>query len=103
MRTATLVCGLLLSAGVRAAEPFAGADPVQGQALHAKHCVACHSAQFGGPEGSNAYLRSDHKVKSASALAQRITVCTTMLKLELFPEDELNIAGYLNSRYYKFK
>jgi len=30
-------------------------------------------------------------------------VCTTMLKLELFPEDELNIAGYLTSRYYKFK
>jgi mono/diheme cytochrome c family protein len=102
MKIITAACGLLL-AGSAWAEPFAGADPVQGQALHAKHCVACHSAQFGGPDGANAYLRADHKVKSASALAQRITVCTTMLKLELFPEDELNIAGYLNSRYYKFK
>lgn len=85
------------------ADPFAGGDPVQGQALHAKYCVACHSTQFGGPDGSNAYLRPNHMVKSASALAQRITVCTTMLKLDLFPEDELNIAAYLNNQYYKFK
>lgn len=102
MKILIAACGLLLAGNVWA-EPFAGADLVQGQTLHAKHCVACHSQQFGGADGANAYLRPDHKVKSASALAQRITVCTTMLKLELFPEDELHIAGYLNSRYYKFK
>ena len=102
MKTLAIACGLVLAAHAWAA-PVAGADLTQGQALHAKHCVACHSALFGGADGANAYLRPDHKVKSASALAQRITVCTTMLKLDLFPEDELNIAGYLNSRYYKFQ
>lgn len=99
----SLAAALLLLANGAWAEPFAGADPVQGQALHAKYCVACHRQQFGGPDGSNAYLRADHRVKSASALAQRITVCTTMLKLDLFPEDELNIAAYLNNQYYRFK
>jgi hypothetical protein len=102
MKAATAVLGLILSSTAWA-EPFAGADLIQGQALHGKHCISCHSQSHGGAEGSNIYLRPDRKVKSASALSQRITLCITMLKLDLFPEDELNLAGYLNSRYYKFK
>jgi cytochrome c2 len=102
MKPITLALGLLLSGAARA-EPFAGADLLQGQALHGKHCVSCHVQSHGGPEGSNLYLRPDRRVKSASALAQQITFCATMLKLDLFPEDEANLAGYLNNRYYKFK
>lgn len=102
MKTVAAITGLLLG-GSAWAGPFANADLVQGQRLHAEHCIACHTRQFGGPEGSNAYLRPDHRVKSASALTQQITFCTTMLKLQVFPEDELNLAGYLNDRYYKFK
>jgi cytochrome c len=92
-----------LGCGTAAAAPFAGGDPEQGKAMHAKYCVACHERQYAGEEGSAIYLRPDHKVRSASGLAQQITFCTTMLKLQLFPEDELHLAAYLNSRYYKFK
>ncbi|MBL8438328.1 MAG: hypothetical protein JNM61_09030 [Zoogloeaceae bacterium] len=84
------------------ATSFVGADATAGQVLHAKHCVSCHAQQYGGPEGENIYLRRTRTVKSAEGLAQRITLCTSMLKLGLFPEDELNIAGYLNQRYYHF-
>lgn len=102
MKAAVAILPLLL-VNAAWAEPFAGADLVQGQRLHSQHCITCHARQFGGVEGDNAYLRPDHKVKSANALSQQITFCTSMLKLELFPEDELNLAGYLNNRYYKFK
>lgn len=84
------------------ATSFVGADAAAGQSLHSKQCVNCHAQQYGGPEGENIYLRRNRTVKSAESLAQRITLCTSMLKLELFPEDELNIAGYLNQRYYHF-
>lgn len=93
----------LLALGAARAEPFAEARLLDGQALHGKHCITCHIQRFGGPEGSNIYTRADRKVKSPGALTQQITFCTTMLKLDLFPEDELNIAGYLNGQYYKFK
>lgn len=103
MKLAAGLLSLLVWCGSGWAAPFAGADLIQGQALHGKHCVSCHSQSHGGPEGSGMYLRPAHRVKSASALAQQVTFCTTMLKLDLFPEDELHIAGYLNSQYYKFK
>ena len=43
------------------------------------------------------------RVTTPSALSQQVTTCTTMLKLELFPEDEHHLAGYLNKLYYKFE
>lgn len=102
MKAGLIFLGLLAAASARA-EPFAGAQLLEGQALHSQHCVSCHSKNFGGPEGSNIYLRPDRKIKTPAALAQQITFCASMLKLSLFPEEELNIAGYLNSQYYKFK
>jgi hypothetical protein len=42
-------------------------------------------------------------VKNASGLAQQITTCNAMLGNNLFPEDELHLAAYLNGQYYKFK
>ncbi|MCB1913461.1 MAG: cytochrome c [Rhodocyclaceae bacterium] len=92
---------LWISASAFAA-PFEGANVEMGEKLHAEHCVACHAEKFDG-NGAMMYLRSDHKIKSPSALSQQVTTCVTMLKLGWFPEEELDVAGYLNKEYYKFK
>ena len=42
-------------------------------------------------------------MNTVAELAQQLTRCTTMLKLDLFPEDEENIAAYLNKHYYKLQ
>ncbi|MBR0564612.1 cytochrome c [Azoarcus sp. L1K30] len=86
-----------------AATAFPDADIVAGEKHHQKYCIACHEQKYGGKDGSDIYIRVDRKVNSPSALSQQITSCTTMLNLDLFPEDEMNIAGYLNKHYYKFK
>jgi hypothetical protein len=71
--------------------------------MHAAHCVECHAKRFGGEDGSDIYTRFERRVTTASALAQQITTCTTMLNLDLFPEDEQHLAAYLNKHYYKFQ
>ncbi len=92
---------LLLSAGALAA-PFDKGDARQGKATHDRQCVGCHAGKFGG-DGSRLYTRADRRVKSAAALGQQITACNAMLGNNLFPEDELHLAAYLNGQYYKFK
>ncbi|MBC9071352.1 cytochrome c [Thauera sp. CAU 1555] len=93
----------VLHAAPALADPFPGADLQAGRELHAENCVACHARQFGGDDGSDIYTRFERRITTADGLAQQITACTTQLNLALFPEDELNIAGYLNTHYYKFK
>jgi len=102
MKTAILI-GLLVASTAAGAEAFPHADAGEGKALHADKCVACHEKDFGGAEGSAIYLRPDRKVHSVSALKSQLTACTTMLSLDLFPEDEANIGAYLNNTYYKFE
>ena len=84
------------------ATPFAKGDAAAGKALHEKKCAACHAGRFGG-DGSKIYTRADRRIKSASGLAQQITVCNSMLGNEVFPEDETNLGAYLNQTFYKFK
>ena len=79
------------------------ADLAAGKDMHARLCVECHERKYGGEDGSAIYLRPDRRVTTPSALSQQVTTCTTMLKLELFPEDEHHLAGYLNKLYYKFE
>ncbi len=92
-----------LGAAPALADPFPGADIAQGKAMHAEQCIECHARQFGGVDGSDIYTRLDRRITTPSGLAQQITTCTTMLNLDLFPEDELHLAGYLNQQYYHFK
>lgn len=84
------------------AAPFAKGDAKAGEALHKKLCTSCHISRFGG-DGSKIYTRADRRVKNASALAQQIATCNTMLATQLFPEDEANLGAYLNATFYKFK
>ncbi len=98
----TLAHILVLITPLALAAPFDKGDAKQGKATHDKHCVGCHIGKFGG-DGGKIYTRADHRVKSASSLAQQITTCNAMLGNHLFPEDELHLAAYLNGQYYKFK
>ncbi|MCX7946619.1 MAG: hypothetical protein N2557_06575 [Hydrogenophilus sp.] len=101
---ATALLMLLLSAlPVRAAgDPFPGADLKAGKAYHDRFCVECHTRRFGGEEGSNVYWRENRRATHPEALRQMLTICTSNLNLDLFPEDEHHIAGYLNHRFYRF-
>jgi mono/diheme cytochrome c family protein len=85
-----------------AAAPFAAGNAETGKALYDRQCAACHVKMYGG-DGSKIFTRADHRVKSASSLAQQITTCNANLGNQLFPEDEANLGAYLNKRYYKFK
>lgn len=98
--TIAFVLALPLAAG---ADPFPDADHAAAKDLHTRMCVECHERQFSGEDGSAIYLRPDRRVTTPSALSQQLTTCTTMLNLELFPEDEHHLAGYLNTLYYKFE
>ena len=84
------------------AAPFEKGDAKQGKAIHDKQCANCHTIKYGG-DGSKIYTRTDHRVKTPSALSQQITTCNAMLGNQLFPEDELHLAAYLNGQFYKFK
>jgi len=99
---AAFVSLLMVIAPAVSAEAFPHADPVEGKSMHADKCIACHEKDFGGDEAGAIYLRPDRKVQSVSALKSQLTACTTMLGLDLFPEDEANIGAYLNQTYYKF-
>ncbi len=84
------------------ANPFAKGDVMAGEKLHKELCQSCHAKRFGG-DGSRIYTRADRRVKNAEGLKQQIATCNSMLGTQLFPEDEVNLGAYLNTRYYKFK
>ena len=100
--TLALILGAALANAALAA-PFPKADPAAGAKLfEAAKCDACHAQRFGG-NGSSAYTRSDHKVKSADALIKQVRACVTQLNVQWFPDEEEQVAAYLNEKYYKFK
>lgn len=85
------------------ANPFPKADPKRGEELVKKNnCNSCHVSIVGG-DGTGIFTRADRKVKSPSALLAQVRICNTMLGTNWFPEDEENVAAYLNQTYYKFK
>lgn len=97
------VFAALLAAGPALADPFEGANIEAGAEIHADQCVACHAGKFGGKDGSDIYTRADRRVTNPDSLLQQLTACTTMLNLGLFPEDERDVAAYLNKHYYRFE
>ena len=102
MRTMTaLLAAAMLAAGAHAA-PFAKGDPKIGKSLHDKACVSCHASMF-GRDGSGIYSRSDRKIHGPEQLSARIAACNANTGAGWFPEDELNVAAYLNQQFYKFK
>lgn len=98
---APLLLALSFAAGAHAA-PFDKGNAEAGKTLHARYCVSCHMARFGG-DGSKIYTRADRRIHSAPSLAQQITTCNANLGNKLFPEDETDLGAYLNKTWYKFK
>lgn len=101
MRYWLILSALCISTATLAA-PFEKGDAAKGKALADKQCVACHVSLFHG-DGSAVYTRADHKVKNPTQLAARISACNANTGAGWFPEDELDVAAYLNKRYYQFK
>jgi cytochrome c2 len=95
--------GLILCTNPVAAAPFPNGDPKPGEKLFSeKNCNACHAQKFGGT-GEQMFTRAERKVTTPAKLAAQIAVCNTNLKSGWFPEDEENVAAFLNQKYYKFK
>ncbi len=81
---------------------LAAGDPKLGKPLHDKQCVACHVKLLGG-DGSAMYTRKPRLINSATALRQRVAVCSTQTNAGWFPEDEEHVAAWLDQAFYKFK
>jgi hypothetical protein len=104
MKLRTFVGALLWAACATAlANPFPKADVQKGEKLvKESKCNACHVSLVGG-DGTAIFTRPDRKVRSAAGLLSQVRTCNTMLGTNWFPEDEENVAAYLNQVYYKFK
>jgi hypothetical protein len=99
--TGCLVLGSMVAGGAARANPFPDADLASGSEIHTgKRCAACH-AEKTGRDAAFMYQRADRKVKSLFDLRRYVSLCNMELKLELFPEDERDVAAYLNEQYYK--
>jgi cytochrome c len=85
------------------APAFATPDLVKGKAIDQQKCYACHAQKTGFGNGDMIYTRSDAKVKSRVDLKRMVALCNTELRLDLFPEDEVDVATFLNQQFYKFK
>jgi hypothetical protein len=48
------------------------------------------------------YTRPDHRVKTPQKLLAQVQACNSNLGKGYFPEDEENVAAYLNREFYKF-
>lgn len=74
-----------------------------GKEIDQHKCYACHAKKTGFGNGDMIYTRSDSKVNSLAKLKTMVERCNTELRLDLFPEDEADVAAYLNKQFYKFK
>lgn len=94
--------GVLISATAFAADTH-GANLNRGKALHAEKCAACHAQKSGLGDGDLLYTRSDRKAKNPKQLDAMVARCNSELRLDLFPEDEADVAAFLTKNFYKFK
>jgi len=101
---ALAAAGLWAMAECHAAGPaeFQGADLALGERLLKEHeCSECHVRRVGG-DGSGIY-RPAGRISRPAALLSMVEVCSTELRLQLFPEDVAAIAAVLNRDHYRFK
>ncbi|MGH8727260.1 MAG: c-type cytochrome [Burkholderiales bacterium] len=101
MKTLIFVLSLLFT-GLSFANPFEKGDPEAGEKLLNKSCNTCHIKMMGG-DGSAIYTRDNRIVKNAQQLLARIATCNANVGTGWFPEDEVDVAAYLNQKYYRFK
>lgn len=90
--------GLLTQSPVLAAPNLAN-----GKNIEDTKCYKCHAEKSGLGDGTLLYTRKDRLVKGFDRLKVMVARCNTELRLDLFPEDEVDVVAYLNQQYYKFK
>lgn len=102
MNAAYLCCLLALPLVAHADAPWGNADAAAGRALHDKSCPSCHVRLFGG-DGSGIYTREERLLGSRRELLQRVATCNTQTRSGWFPEEEAEVAAWLNATYYHFE
>ena len=98
--TRNVVAGVLCaSAAVAAAPPEHPGDPEQGRVL--VDCNECHVRLVG--DADRIYTRDERRVRTPAQLRAQVAYCNTQLGTGYFPDDEENVAAWLDQRYYRFK
>ena len=83
--------------------PAAAADVDAGKRLvEEKRCEICHHDKTLG-EAKAIYLRKDRKVTTLEKLKAQVALCNSELNLQMFPDEEEQVADYLDATYYKFR
>ena len=83
--------------------PAAAADVDAGKRLvEEKRCENCHHDKTLG-EAKAIYLRKDRKVTTLEKLKAQVALCNSELNLQMFPDEEEQVADYLDATYYKFR
>ena len=98
-----LLCGGILFGANAFATDAENAAAHRGKALHVDKCAACHAKKSGLGDGDVLYTRSDRLVKNSKQLDAMVARCNSEIRLDLFPEDEADLAQFLNKNFYKFK
>ena len=84
------------------ASPAMAADADAGKRLVAeKQCETCHHNKTLG-DAKAIYLRKDRKVNTPAQLKARVALCNSELNLQMFPEEEEDVAAFLDRTYYHF-
>ena len=96
-----IVLATLLPLAAAAEAPWGKVDLDAAKPLHDKDCVACHIRMYGG-DGSKMYTRDGRMLSDRLELLQRVAACNAQMNAGWFPEDEANVAAWLNKHYYKF-
>ena len=81
--------------------PLAHGDAKAGKTLADRDCIACHAQKL--KPASAIYTRDDRRVTTAAQLLAQVQRCNVELNAGYFPEDEEDVAAFLNDAYYKFK
>jgi len=91
-RTLTLLAASLVLASASQIKAQNG-DPIAGESLHKEaNCLSCHTA--------NPY--STAKTPNFERLVAAVSFCNTNLNTGWFDDEVLDVATYLNQKYYKY-
>ncbi len=93
---------LMFVSGAVQAAPFASGNAANGKKLFAQYeCSSCHKGKMGG-DGSAIFTRPERIVHNAAELIPRIKFCSGAVGANLKPQEEQDLAAYLNQTYYHF-
>lgn len=66
----------------------------EAEELLEESCVKCHN--------NSVYQKPKRKITSLKSLKSRVTACNTNLGAGWFPDEEKQVADYLNEKHYHF-